>query len=435
MKAKKLLALILMLVLIIGMFAGCVSGEQSTSSPSAMDTSDTSTDTATSTPSEEAGEETTEATGETIKIGHIVDLTGAEANTGKEAERALQYAVDTIGEISGRKVEIIVGDSQSDPSSAVDVARKMVEQDGVVAIFGPTQIGHKSNVAEYVKNAGVPVIFYNPTPVGLMMNNEWVIGASGATPQLPTVMADYVYNELGYRTIHTIAKDDTGGKSYMDPFVEVFTSLGGEVISQQWAPAPTADFAPYLSNLADADAIVGWTSGTNAIEFWKTWYNMGINDRLPVVAAFHGAFTDYFIGSALKGSDPKVSEAFVGTRAPMSYAYDIDTPENKEFSEGWEAEFGEVPSGSNLPGACYQTILLFKAAVEALDGDTSDLAALRDALLSADITGPEGRTFFDGSNAATKDIYIVQVVEMEDGSYNYSMVKEYEDVPPTGLAY
>lgn len=400
MKIKKLLALVLVMIMTLSLFAGCGGGSG----------------------------------GDTIKIGHIADMTGAEANTGKEADTAFTYAVKAIGsEISGRKVEVILGDSQSDPSAAADVARKMVEQDGVVAIFGPTQIGHKSNVADYCASVGVPVIFYNPTPVGLMMNNEWIIGASGATPQLPTVMAHYVYEELGYDEIHAIAKDDTGGKSYLEPFVEVFTSLGGEILTTQWAPAPTPDFAPYFVNTSGGDAIVAWTSGSSAIEFWKAWYQSGTHESLPVVANFHGAFTDYFIGGALMGADPEIANAFVGSIAPMSYAYDIDTPENKAFVEGWKEEFGTVPSGSNLPGACYQTILLFKAAVEALDGDTSDLTALRDALLAADITGPEGRTFFDGSNAATKDIYVVEVVKMEDGSFNYSLVKEYKDVPPGGL--
>ena len=55
-------------------------------------------------------------------------------------------------------------------------------------------------------------------------------------------------------------------------------------------------------------------------------------------------------------------------------------------------------------------------------------------MLAADITGPEGRTVFEnGSNIATKDVFVVEVVQLEDGSYNYGLVKEYANVSPAGL--
>jgi hypothetical protein len=90
-----------------------------------------------------------------------------------------------------------------------------------------------------------------------------------------------------------------------------------------------------------------------------------------------------------------------------------------------------MPVGSNMPGACAQAILLFKAAVEATGGDTSP-QVLRDALLAADVKGPEGHTHFEGSQAATKDVFIVKVVKLADGSFNYETVKVYPEVPPTG---
>jgi hypothetical protein len=52
-----------------------------------------------------------------------------------------------------------------------------------------------------------------------------------------------------------------------------------------------------------------------------------------------------------------------------------------------------------------------------------------------DITGPEGHLTFNGSQAATKDVHIVKVAKMDDGSFNYQVVKTYNDVPPEGLAF
>jgi branched-chain amino acid transport system substrate-binding protein len=213
-----------------------------------------------------------QAAKESIKIGHICDLTGVEAMTGEVAKRALEFAVKSLGgQIAGRPVEIILGDAQGQPSVAVVVARKMVEQDQVAAIFGPTQIGQKTAVGGYIKTVGIPLFLYNPTPTGILGSNDWLVGTGGATPQLPSVMADYLYNELGYRKVHTLGMDNTGGRSYIDPFVEVFKKLGGTVVSQQWAPVPCPDFGPYLTTLSDADALVAWTSSADSLALWTAW--------------------------------------------------------------------------------------------------------------------------------------------------------------------
>ncbi|MDR1573464.1 MAG: ABC transporter substrate-binding protein, partial [Clostridiales Family XIII bacterium] len=369
------------------------------------------------------------------KIGHIVDLTGVEAMTGEEARRSFEFAVKSIGgRIGDRPIEIVLGDAQSQSSVATDLARKMIEQDGVVAIFGPTQIGHKTAVSEYIKEAGIPLIFYNGTPLGILKSNDWLIGGGGATPQMPTAMADYVYTELGYRTVNVLSMDNTGYRSYLDPFIETFEALGGTIVSQQWAPIPCADWSPYLATLQDADAIVSWASGSDAISLWTAWYEMGVNKRMPIVAAMHGGFTDYFVPTALSKSNPDAKDAMLGALAPMMYAVDSKAEANQEFVDAWTEEFGAIPPGSNLPGACAQSIQLFKAAVEATGGET-DPNVLLEALLAADVTGPEGRLLFEGSHAATKDVHIVKVAELADGSFSYEYVKTYEAVPPTGLAH
>ena len=111
-----------------------------------------------------------------------------------------------------------------------------MERDGVVAIFGPTEIGQKMAVAQYMKSVGLPNIIYNPSPPILAQDNKWVVGAGGTTPQMPSCMGDYLYQKAGYRTINTITYDDSAGKAFMDPLTQVFTQEGGEVVKQAMGP-------------------------------------------------------------------------------------------------------------------------------------------------------------------------------------------------------
>lgn len=428
MRSKRFLALALALTLLFALLTGCGNTDPAGN--------DKPSDPGTSAPADSGAEGVPDISdipaGEPIKIGHIVDLTGVEAMTGEEYKRAVEFAVESLGgQIAGHPVEIIIGDAQNQSSVAVDVARKMVENDGVVAILGPTQVGQKAAVAEYIKTVGIPLIFYNPTPTGLLMGNDWVVGANGGTPQMPSVMADYAYNVLGYRTVHTISMDNAGGRSFIDPFVETFTALGGEVLSQQWMPMPCGDVAPYLIALEDADALVAWNSGSDAIQIWKGWYDLGLYKRMPILATMHGGFTDYFIADALSENAPEVADAMVGTYAAMMYAKDVNTPESEELLNAWVEKYGEEPRFV-AAGSCSQAVYLLNAAIESLDGDTSP-DKLIDAIFAADFTGPEGHTFFENSPAATKDVYVMKVVKREDGSFDHELVETYQDVPPTGL--
>lgn len=306
MKVKKFLALALALGLSLSLVTGCGNN-------AVADSDKTANTDPVSTPESSKSDASETEEPETIRIGHIVDLTGTQAMTGMEAERALQFALDAMGgQIAGHPVEIVVGDAQDSSTGAVDAAKRMVEIDGVAAIFGPTQPGQKSAVAEYAKEAGVPVIFYNASPTYLLEGNQWIVGAGGATPQLPTVMADYVYNTLGYTSVNTLSMDNVGFRSFIEPFVENFEALGGTVVHQAWAPIGCTDWAPYMLSLKEADAIIAWASGSDAISLWKAWYDMGISERMPMVAPHHGGFTDYFVPAAIAASGSAAAEKNAG---------------------------------------------------------------------------------------------------------------------------
>lgn len=423
---KKLTALILTLCIIfaLGACGGTGDTEKAGEFPSSTQVTGTASQ-VTVQPSEQNLEP--------IKIGHIVDLTGNEASTGMEAQRSLQFAIDAIGgEIAGHPVEIIVCDGQGTPATAADVARQMVEGDKVACILGPTQAGQKSAVSEYMATVEVPLIFYSGSPAGLFASNEWLVGAGGANPQIPTVMADYAYNVLGYRKVNVITMDNVGFRSFTDLFEKTFTELGGEILTQQYAPLPCSDWTPYQIGMSsDADAIVAWMTGGDAIAFWRMWYESGLYEKMPVMPVMQAAFTDYYILDALNNINPDIANAVLGTVSPTMYVYDSPVPENQEFIELWKAEYGSYPS-TNLPGQCYQVALLLKEAIKATGGDTEP-EALRSALFAADFTGPAGHLSFADSNVGTRDVYIVENVKLDDGSFNYSIITEYKDVPPEGI--
>jgi branched-chain amino acid transport system substrate-binding protein len=96
-----------------------------------------------------------------IRIGNIMPYTGllaAFATIGK-AEAAYFDMVNDKGGINGRKVRFISYDDSSNPATALELARKLVETDKVLLMFG--SFGTPSNLAprRYLNERKIPQLF------------------------------------------------------------------------------------------------------------------------------------------------------------------------------------------------------------------------------------------------------------------------------------
>jgi ABC-type branched-subunit amino acid transport system substrate-binding protein len=67
-----------------------------------------------------------------IKIGFLAPLTGPFAQIGKDMVNGTELFLDEIGrQVGGRKIELIVEDTEGQPATALNKSRKLVEQDRV----------------------------------------------------------------------------------------------------------------------------------------------------------------------------------------------------------------------------------------------------------------------------------------------------------------
>jgi branched-chain amino acid transport system substrate-binding protein len=92
-----------------------------------------------------------------IRIGLLAPLTGVVAAGGKEMVEGFNLYWDQHGrKIAGRDIEIIVEDDASNPDTALQKARRLVEQRNVHMLIGDLLANTGLAVAEYVKGNGVP---------------------------------------------------------------------------------------------------------------------------------------------------------------------------------------------------------------------------------------------------------------------------------------
>jgi branched-chain amino acid transport system substrate-binding protein len=97
----------------------------------------------------------------TIKIGAIVAATGPASFLGDPELKTLQHYVKKInanGGVNGQKLELIHYDTGANPKKAVTFVKRLINQDKVVAIIGPSTTGETMAILKFVKKAKIPLL-------------------------------------------------------------------------------------------------------------------------------------------------------------------------------------------------------------------------------------------------------------------------------------
>jgi branched-chain amino acid transport system substrate-binding protein len=350
------------------------------------------------------------------------------AQMSQEKVRSFDWAFERIGyQVAGKKIEIIVGDSQANPEKAIDAARKMVEKDKVALIVGPTQGGEVMPVAGYLNQGKIPHIVTTQEPPPIVLQKmKWTISPGGTEPQAPSPMAVYAYEKAGFKKVITLSGDFAPGHGFLGAFIGTFKKKGGQVVQEVYTPYPTQDFGPYLTSLKDADAVVAWLDGDQAIKLLTQYHEFGIGKRMPLIGATWGAFLAPYILAAMP---PAAADATIGYLVPTAYTPLLETPFNKKWVADFKAKFGFTPEDTSA--GAYQGAMCVINALEATKGDTSP-EKLRQALLSVKFDSPFGLvTFNKETGVRHMDMHISKIIK-QGNEYLWQPIFTYKDVPALG---
>ena len=178
------------------------------------------------------------------------------------------------------------------PDTALQKARRLVEQGNCHLLIGDLLANTGLAVANYVKGTGtpyfIPIIAADDLTQRARIKN--VIRVAGYTASAFThPLGDWALKQ-GYKKIATISQDYTFGHEQCGGLAQVFTEGGGEIVQQFWHPLNTADFSPYLGQLADlkVDAVFAMETGADATRFIQQYASFGLKGKIPLLAAMNG---------------------------------------------------------------------------------------------------------------------------------------------------
>lgn len=198
-----------------------------------------------------------------IKIGNIVPYSGPVAAYGTIGKVSAAYMakINAEGGINGRKVNFISVDDAYTPSKTVEQARKLVEQDEVLAIYGALGTSHNMAIQKYMNAKKVPQLFVvsGASHWGDVKQNPWTIGWQ---PTLTTEGRAFSQRILKLRPnakVAVLMQNDDFGKDF---FKGVLEGLGDKsksaIVSHQTYEVtdPTIDSQIVTMKAAGADSLI-----------------------------------------------------------------------------------------------------------------------------------------------------------------------------------
>src|SRR2546427_4062250 len=351
-----------------------------------------------------------------IKIGFVTDLTGIAAQAAKDMVNGLTLYLDEIGaQMAGRKVELIVEDSQARPDVALSKVRKLVEHDRVHLVAG-VLFGHLGYaLAPKIEEYRVPGLITTAASDDLTqrLKYRWVIRTGWASSQPSHPFGEYAARTLRYKRVAVVASDYAFAWEVVGGFQKTFEESGGQIVQKLWVPLGAMDLSPYIARLRrDTDAVFTMVAGASTIPFFKQYQDAGLTGKIPLIGG--GPAVD----EALL---PQMGDEALGVVTPLIYSAALDTPANRKFVKEYRAKFGKVPSYFSETN--YTSGRWINEAVRSIGGKVEDreafLAALRRVEIADAIRGP---VKLDAHGNPIQNIYIRKVERNKDGELQNTVI-------------
>ena len=389
---KKFLAMALAAVMVIGV-AGCGSSSE--------------------TPAEGDGAEASASGENVIKCGVFEPQTGENGGGGLQEVYGMRYAnqIYPTVEIGGTeyKIELVEVDNKSDKTEAVTAAQKLVAE-GVIGVLGSYGSGVSIAAGDIFADAGIPAIGCSCTNPQVTNGNDWYFRTCFIDPFQGTVMANYAIQN-GYKTAAVITQLGDDYSSGLGSFFKTaFESLGGTIVAEEQFQTNQSDFKAILTNIksANPDIIFAPSSITTAPLILKQAREMGIT---AVIAAGDTWENATIIENAGADAEGAVLSTFFDEAAPAN-------DEAASFIKGFKEYLVSIGEPDIIPAVSalgYDAYLCLLQAIK--DADSTDPAAVRDALENVSVTGVTGDITFNETGDANKSLAFIKTIK--DGQFQF----------------
>lgn len=349
-----------------------------------------------------------------FKLGVLIPLSGNLAAIGPELQTGLQIYLDEHdGALGGRPVELIIEDSEGIPEAALRKAQKLIRQDRVDMVTGIISSAVALGVRDLFDESRIPLVISTAAANTLTRDarSPYIFRSAFSNYQPSMAMGTWLGENQANARVFLAAADYEAGAEMLDGFRSGFEEAGGTIVGEVLPPLMTTDYQPFLATIADSDAtaVFAFFPGGDAVSFVKQYSDFGLKEDRPLFGTI--GLTDPEGILAAQGP------AAIGIRVATTYSSELDNDLNGAFVEAFTAASeGTLPSP--FAALSHNAAQLIDVALTDLDGDTSDVDAVVDALENVgSFETPAGSFEMDPeTHNPIRPFYLVEAAQAGDRS-------------------
>jgi len=358
-----------------------------------------------------------------IKIGFIADMPGIGATFYKSQKEAIEMFIEETnakGGILGKKLELVIRDSQLKPDVGATVARELILNEKCDFLIGPTSSAvalAASKVAKEFKK----VIFFHTSNTEKLTTSDWhpymfqVVPNTGIEARgIATYLAKKPYKKYSY-----IGPDYAYGHDQWNSFKEAITKARPdvEVLDVVWVKVGETNYGPFVSTLMSKNPEIIFSS------LWGGGSSSFIKQAKPYGLFKKATLTSLFDLDMLEATGADMPEGMLGyARSPF---YGINTPDMKAFNKKYFDKYKDWPADWAI--MVYDGLLALQEAIKKANSvDSEKVSKALSGLKWNSLRGP--RFLRAEDHMANVGIYVGTTFK-DPNFKKYLIMKDVEEVP------
>ena len=315
-------------------------------------------------------------TGAPIKVGAIFSVTGTGAPLGEPEKLAVQMLVDQVnqaGGINGRPLDLIIEDDATEDNKAVLAAKKLIEQDKVCAIIGPTMSGPSLAIVDTVEKAQIPLLSCAASNKITQPVKKWVFSTAQTDVLAVQRIVAYLQAQK-IKTVGLICDSNAFGQSGAEQLKQQLGAAGVQIVDEEKFGNKDTDMTAQLTKIKakSPQAVICWGTNPGPAVVAKNMKTLGLKAQL---IQSHGVANEEFLKQAGEAAEGVILPAGKLLVAGELSATDPQKAVLVKFAQDFAAS-AKRPANT-FGGHAFDALQILVAALKQA-GDSP--AALRDAV-------------------------------------------------------
>ena len=307
----------------------------------------------------------------TVKLGAVESLTGDNASYGISIRKGIELGVAEVNAselLGASRIELVVYDDKGDKQEGISVFNKLIKDDKVSIIIGPTLSSTAFAADPLAQKAGVPVMGTSTTAIGVTMIGDFIFRDS--LPQIaviPGTLAAVVAKYKPRKAAILFESTNEYSWSEADVYKTALLEQHVQLVASESYATGDSDFRTRLSRLAakKPDIYIFCSLIGEAVPVLRQAREIGITQPILGGNGFNNP-------TVIKDGKEAAEGLIVGS----SWFIDSPVPESGSFVAAYRAKYGSDPDQFASQG--YAAVQIIGEAIK--NAGSADRTAIRDAL-------------------------------------------------------